>query len=381
LLKVKILDNELTRRRKALQDIMIQNNVDAVILQQFGPPYYGGYVRYFTNIVTIGEPLTAIITNDLKVAIITHRPPPKPEIWELYKVDEWMGAELNPTGKHIFGAEILIQFIKKNHFHTIGIVGLSSFSAEFYDYFTKKFSKVFDLSDAVDRLMSIKSDFEKDLIRKAAWICDEGIKAGIDHVKPGVKEYEVVAAISKRVIELGCESQLIGIGSAPPNKPAYITVSFDRMNREIKENDAVTILVECSGPGGYFTEVARQVVLGSENRRMSSFFDQLLEITKELSNNFCPGSLPNELFKSYKKLAGNLATITGYGIGHNQGLRIIERPVILETESINFEKNMNIALHPSLDDGTTYVWLSDNYLINDSGPERLHRTPQQLFFK
>ena len=50
---------------------------------------------------------------------------------------------------------------------------------------------------------AVKNEEEKKLMRHAGWIASEGVKAGVEAVKPGVTEYEIYGAFMGRMYELG----------------------------------------------------------------------------------------------------------------------------------------------------------------------------------
>ena len=52
---------------------------------------------------------------------------------------------------------------------------------------------------------AVKNEEEKKLMRHAGWIASEGVKAGIEAVRPGVTEYEIYGAFMGRMYELGSE--------------------------------------------------------------------------------------------------------------------------------------------------------------------------------
>ena len=54
---------------------------------------------------------------------------------------------------------------------------------------------------------AIKNDEERKLMRYAGWIASEGVKAGLEAIKPGATEYEVYGAFMGRMYELGSEGE------------------------------------------------------------------------------------------------------------------------------------------------------------------------------
>ena len=80
-------------------------------------------------------------------------------------------------------------------------------------------------------------------------------------LRPGMREYELQLMIIAKLLELGSEEQLVMIGSGPANVCAPIQYTHYQ-NRTIEKGDAVVIMVETSGCGGYYCEISRPYIVG-----------------------------------------------------------------------------------------------------------------------
>ena len=65
---------------------------------------------------------------------------------------------------------------------------------------------------------------------------------------------------------------------------------------------------------------------------------------------------------------------------HSQGYDSVERPLMRHDETMTIAPGMNIGIHPSVLTRTLFATVCDNFLTRQSGPpERLHKTPREIF--
>ena len=91
----------------------------------------------------------------------------------------------------------------------------------FYEYLAQHLpgAKFVDATDDIDRIKAVKSPEELDLIRRTAEMQD----LAIDHLKkairPGRRDFEILAEAQHAMIMQGSEQQLILVGSSAPGTP------------------------------------------------------------------------------------------------------------------------------------------------------------------
>jgi Xaa-Pro aminopeptidase len=101
-------------------------------------------------------------------------------------------------------------------------------------------------SDLVDEIKAIKSEEEIGFLRKTAAIEDAALEYARTVIKPGRRDFEIVADIIQKVTCLGSEEQLVLGGSAPFGTPAPIQKRHFQ-NRMIQEGDQFTLMIEVNG--------------------------------------------------------------------------------------------------------------------------------------
>jgi Xaa-Pro aminopeptidase len=200
-------------------------------------------------------------------------------------------------------------------------------------------------------------------------------------IKPGMKDFEV-AALAQYASQLrGSEDGIYLGSSAPLGQPTGILRRRHFQGREIKSGDYFTLLIENNGPGGFYTELGRTIVLGKAPQELRDELALILEAQKNTLRQLKPGARCSEIYKNH---CAYMASVNRPGetrlYAHAQGYDLVERPLIRDDETMTIREGMNLAVHPGHATQSYYVWICDNYLITREGPSAcLHKTPQQIF--
>jgi len=56
----------------------------------------------------------------------------------------------------------------------------------------------------------------------------------------------------------------------------------------------------------------------------------------------------------------------------------MERPGVRGEDPMPIQYGMNIAIHPTFAKNGAYISCTDNFLVTNQGPERLHQFPQEI---
>ena len=237
---------------------------------------------------------------------------------------------------------------------------------------------IVDFTDAIDNIKSVKSEHEQSIIRQTAAFQDEVLAFGFSVIEPGMRESQVAAAMQKFSIERGSETGLYMVGAAPIGEPAMFQLRHTQ-ERVIQEGDAVTINLENSGPGGFFTHVGRNAVLGKASQKLLDEFQVALEGQRLTADLLRPGNKVSDVFAAYQGF------LQGQGLPperrlfcHGQGYDLVERPLIRDDETMTIQAGMNIGCHPMWVRGDVCVFTNDNYLITEDGATRIHAFPQHV---
>jgi Xaa-Pro aminopeptidase len=142
-----------------------------------------------------------------------------------------------------------------------------------------------------------------------------------------------------------------------------------------------TLLIENNGPGGFYTEIARTIVLGKASNELIDGFESMKEAQAHTLRLLKPGVSCAEVAEDhddYMRKHGLPAELRLYC--HGQGYDLVERPLVRADETMNIQENMNLAVHPGYETPSIFAVICDNYFIEAGGPGAcLHKTPKQVF--
>ena len=124
-----------------------------------------------------------------------------------------------------------------------------------------------DATEFIDRLKAIKSEEEKELIRKCAEMQDAIFARVLSEIKPGMSGNDLTALAQYEGRVRG-SVQGIFLGSTAPLGQASRFLNRHFQGRKLKPGEHFSMLIENNGPGGMYTEIARTIVLGKASNEL-----------------------------------------------------------------------------------------------------------------
>ncbi len=381
-----ISTHELERRWAEARKAMAAEGIDCLVMQTSNS-YLGMYTRWFIDIQPEnGYPWTVIFDAKEEMTTISHgsrTAPAGPPDWAARGISHRIGLPyfLSCNYTNTYDAEAVVADLKARKAKKVGMVGRAFMSVPFYEYIVANLEgvEIVDATEMIDRIKVVKSAEEIELIKKTARMQDEAWSYILGVIRPGMKEYQLRAELQRFVVEAGSEEQWLMIGSAPvetaPNqKPSFF------QNRTLRSGDQIAILNEANGPGGYYTELARPICLGSVPDELAEAWEAAVEAQKLTAQRLVLGAKPAEILRAHNDFMmsrGYPAETRIYA--HGQGYDLVERPLIREDEPMTLTANMNITIHPFAVNDRVFANCCDNYIITEHGAERIHKTAQQVF--
>ena len=245
--------------------------------------------------------------------------------------------------------------------------------------------------------ISIKSDREIELMRKAGEILAKTHIELTDHIKPGVNTYHIDKLADEIIRSYGCIPSFLNYNGFP----ASICISINEevvhgipsKKRIIKEDDIVSVDVGVIWKG-YHSDAARTHAMP----RASEEARKLIQITEESFFEGIKFAKVGNHLNDICTAIDNYLSSRGYGIvralvGHGVGRALHEGPEIpnfkMNNRGVLLKAGMTLAIEPMvnigrgdvdfLDDGWSVLTsdrsLSAHYentiLISDEGPEIL----------
>lgn len=380
---------ELQRRWSASRAQMRKAGLDALVLQS-SEDWMGGYTRWFTDTPATNAyprsvifPLDGLMTT-CEVGVFggewtyNGEHPEFRGIGRRVSTPSFNGA-VDYTAR--YDAELMAGEIRRGNYRKVGLVGANGM----YHGFAQGLKDLLpnlawvDATDVIDDIKAIKSAEEIALIRQTAAMQDEVMTLLLDHVKPGMKEFEVAAYMQYLTTLRGGSQGLYIVMATPPGQPAFVKPKY-MQGRTIQKGDVVGIMIECNGPGGFYTHLFRFAVMGKAPQEIVDAHALVLEAEQNVLDRMKPGAACKDVFEAHN------AFMRGHGLPeerrilcHGQGYEMVERPLIRQDESMTIKENMNMGLHASMLVGKNFMSNTNNFLIGPNGPERLHATLQKLF--
>ena len=381
---------ELQRRWAAVHETMESTGIDAIVVQGSNNAVGGGaYARWFSGSSAFSsQPQAIIFPKKGLMTSVTHGPlndrlvsdgenPDYPGVGLRLSTPSF--PSVGYTGR--YDAELLAGEIKRNGFRKVGLVGANNMYYGPIALLKEMSSTVgfVDCTDQIDRLAAIKSPEEIVFIRRTAELQDEVFRKVRGHIRPGMRDFEVMAYAQYVGQLLGSETGYYLGGSAQPGSPLGHRTR-PQQGRTIREDDAFLWQAETTGPGGYFVHIARIFSLGKAPAALVDKYAELVEAQKQTIKLLKPGSMCRDIFREYNVYMRSRGLPEETRLHcHGQGYPSVERPLIRDDETMAIAPNMNIGIHPSVASREIFVTVCDNFLTHaDGSVERLHKSSQEI---
>lgn len=381
-----ISDQELDRRYAATQKAIRQAGLDCVITQNHCPIFDGG-VRYYLDQPTGGYSTALLIPSEGKMVMIDHGPElGKPVPGNLRNVEKMYVKPycLTFTFSDTMAAEVMTDEIKARGYRRIGLYGTQFISYSFGAYMKENLPQVefVNFNAEMDALAAVKSPEEMELCELSVRCHERLFDALPALIVPGKLECEVRADLEHLARYMGCENiGNVAVGSAPPDHPCMFVPHF-KGNRRIQKGDTVAVMIEVSGPGGMYSELARTFTLGKPSDKLLKLFDIARGTQEAVAAAAKPGVTGAELSRIFDEYVDSFHVGIGHNTrnaGHSQGYDMMETPAIAALETTAFQENMFVSIHPELTALDNFAICCDNFFITKHGAKRVTRTEQKVF--
>lgn len=381
-----ISDRELNRRWNETRELLKKHDLDLAFTQG-NNMHLGGYVRWFTDVpaeYNLHE--TVLFPVDDQMTLVRSSGSRIPQ-WALRGVKEVLYAPFAPTLNYTADSEagLVIDYFRKRNPKRVGWIGKASINAGLMEKVLAAFPNVefVDITDEFDMIKALKSEEEMECVRATARVHDAVWAALPAIIKPGMYEYQIRAEVMQLLMNLGSEEHLLFMGTAEPHKPCGMA-TFQYANRRVKEGDYGQLLIEVSGPGGYYCESARNFSFGEPFKELQDAWDVAAEAQQLTADMLTPGRPAKEIVAKYNKFVAEKGYCQeGRLYGHSQGYDLIERPAFMAKhefgeETMEIRAGMNISLHPYFIDDEQTVYINDNYYVTEKGAEKIHKTAPKI---
>ena len=381
-----VSDKELERRQNAVREIIKEKNLDAIITGGHNNAL-GGAVRYFTDYGNAGSHIQAlVIPKEGGLGFFGHCafsgvpiPPPVQR-----------GIEYAAGGPYLTSTSFsddylpveIVRFLKKKQAKKLGFFRQNSLPYHFVQYILENVDGVTlePVNEEIDYLMAVKSEEELEICRRTAELHDRLFAIIPSILRAGRRERDISTDLKKAAFDNGMEEVNNAMVSA--GYPKAKIKPFLLQNGVIREGDIVDILMEFSGPGGYWGELSRPWSLRKDpDPEFLQAVEDAVFIQNELAKQAKPGVPASELLKQLNRFQdekGYKRTDTLFA--HGQGCDMSCRPSSSFDETMVYRENMFIALHPQIENDHVFAFNTDNFIITREGAVRVNRTAQGVMY-
>jgi Xaa-Pro aminopeptidase len=378
-ISTRISSGELERRWTATRSEMAERGVQALIMQATND-WLGGAVKYFTDIpANNGYPRTVIFHADAHMTIVEMGAFGAGRVFEgSDDVHRGVGEILHtPSFPSIdytaaYDAELV----------AAALVNPGGLLAGFSTHLRAALPGVewSDASPWVEAIKAIKSDEELGLIRRTAALQDAVFSRVAAAIRPGLRDIDVTALAQHEAQKLGSEQGIyLGASARIGVRSPFMGRHFQ--GRVLGAGDHLSLLIEVNGPGGFYTEIARTLVLGKASQQLREAFENVREAQQHTLSLLKPGTPCRAIASAHDtwmKARGLPPETRLYA--HGQGYDMVERPLIRRDDDMKIAEGMNLAVHPGYETPEFFAVICDNYIIGPDGPGAcLHRTEKKLF--
>lgn len=387
---VRVSIAELNRRWTAVRRAMAERGIDALVVRNDND-WLGGYVRWFSDVPA---------NNAYPRSIIFHRA----DLMTVVDIGPFEGRHLldgsddyhrgvgellttpafaSVAYTHGYDARLVVESLRRRGYARVGFVGPDAQPKGFITTIGEALAGktvIVDATEFVDAIKAVKSPEEIALIRTTAAMQDAVFAKILDIVRPGLRDVDIAAAAWREAQLMGSEQGIILGASAPLGMPSRF-VGRNRQGRRMAAGDHISLLIEINGAGGFYTEIARTIVLGRASAELSEGFAAMRELQEATLARMRPGVACADI------AAAHDAAMAARGMpperrlySHSQGYDMVEQPLIRRDEPAKLAAGTCLSVHPGYETPTLFAVICDNYVIGPDGPgECLHRTEKKVF--
>jgi Xaa-Pro aminopeptidase len=245
-------------------------------------------------------------------------------------------------------------------------------------------TKLVSCTNDLDMLRVVKSPNELRIMRKAAEIADEGVRALIETSRPGVAEYEVHMAVEKAMFDAGGDNPWSIVLSGPRSAIPYL--SPDYTQRKLREGDMVYADIGTELMG-YHSDIQPAYVVGRGTKDQLDLIETSVKMIKAMFNATRSRATDTEVLRAaYKTLDGNpfrdhVRTWTfghGYGVGVDPPDMTGAMLTLPKSRQMKLQENMVLCYEPGIFvPGVGGAAVEDEVIVTSDGCEVISKCAER----
>jgi len=230
----------------------------------------------------------------------------------------------------------------------------------------------------VQELRMVKDPTELASIKKAAELTDAGVKAALNTIKPGVREYEVAAEIEYAMRKLGSEGVAFdtivasGVRSAFPHGGCT--------DQKLRKGEFIVLDVgaRCNN---YRADLTRTFMIGKPSPKQKKIYEVVKEAQQKAFETMKAGVRTRNVDTAARKVIekAGFGKYFVHGLGHGVGLDVHEAPSLAQESKERLAVGNVVTDEPGI-----YiinyggVRIEDTVLVHKDKAERLTKATYEL---
>lgn len=234
------------------------------------------------------------------------------------------------------------------------------------------------LSKLVQELRMVKDSTELASIKKAAELTDEGVKAALNTINPGVREFEVAAEIEYAMRKLGSEGVAFDTIVASGARSAFPHGGCT--NKKIRKGEFIVLDVGARH-NNYRADLTRTFMVGKPSSKQKKIYEVALEAQQKAFETIKAGVKARDVDAAARRVIekAGFGKYFVHGLGHGVGLDVHEAP------TLNPESKERLTVgNVVTDEPGIYivnyggVRIEDTVLVHKDQAERLTKATYEL---
>ena len=220
-------------------------------------------------------------------------------------------------------------------------------------------------SDLLLGLKAIKVEAERDEMRKAATLADDGLRVLLDALRSGATPRAASGACEAHLRAGGGQEILVYCSPGPH-------FLHHPLADPPREGDLLSVFVELSNEAGYWVELARLVAVGPLDEARQRVAESCAAAMAVAENAIAPGTTAGAAYQAIAQEIGRQGLTSGLLYGHGVGVDH-DLPLIGQGEETEIRAGMTIALHPHIiaAAGEVGASLCDTFIVGEGGAQPL----------
>ena len=232
--------------------------------------------------------------------------------------------------------------------------------------------------EVLSALRAVKDPEEIAALTAAQRIAERALEEVLPFLRPGVKERDIAAELTYRMMRLGGEGNSfdpITITGANTSKPHGVPGEAVVQPGDFVTMDFGTLV------GGYHSDMTRTVAVGYATEEMRRVYDTVLRAQLAGIERMRAGTTGAEVHRAADELisAAGYGGFFGHGFGHSVGLEIHEGPSASPRNTQPLPDGAVVTAEPGIYlPGAFGVRIEDMIHVTAAGPVNLTAAPKEL---